>query len=93
MGRYLVLVPMALALTACGGGGGGALSLDPVANAAEKTAKQGSAKVAFTMSGGIDGTGNGVFDNDGSGGRMSMDLAAKGKSAHVDAIMQGFVPT
>jgi hypothetical protein len=92
MGRYLVLVPMALALVACGGGGGGALSLDPVASAAEKTAKQGSAKIAFTMAGGrIKGTGNGVFNNDGSGGRMSMDFAGRGKSMHVDAIMQGFV--
>jgi hypothetical protein len=93
MGRYLALVPMALALAACGGGGGGgALSLDPVASAAEKTAKQGSAKIAFSMSGGgITGTGNGVFNNDGSSGRMAIDFAVKGKSAHMDAIMQGFV--
>jgi hypothetical protein len=92
MGRYLVLVPMALVLAACGGGGGGALSLDPVASAAEKTAKQGSAKLVFTMSGGgITGTGSGVFNNDGSSGRMSMDLAGKGKSLHMDAITQGFV--
>jgi hypothetical protein len=93
MGRYLVLVPMALALAACGGGGGGgALSLDPVANAAEKTAKQGSAKVHFTMrGGGITGTGTGLFDNDGSAGRMSMDVDARGKSLHMDAVTQGFV--
>jgi hypothetical protein len=84
---------MALALAACGGGGGGgALSLDPVANAAEKTAKQGSAKIYFTMSGGgITGTGTGLFDNDGSAGRMSMDVQAKGKSLHMDAVSQGFV--
>jgi hypothetical protein len=83
---------MALALAACGGGGGGALSLDPVASAAEKTAKQGSTKVAFTMSGGgIDGAGSGVFNNDGSSGRMSMDIAARGRSVHMDAITQGFV--
>ena len=92
MGRYLALVPMALALAACGGGGGGALSLDPVASAAAKTAKQGSTKVAFTMSGGgIKGTGSGVFNNDGSSGRMSMDLAAGGRSIHMDAITQDLV--
>jgi hypothetical protein len=92
MGRYLALAPMALALAACGGGGGGALSLDPVASAAEKTAKQGSTKIAFSMSGGgIKGTGGGVFNNDGSSGRMSMDLAARGRSLHMDAITQGFV--
>ena len=92
MGRYLALVSMALALAACGGGGGGALSLDPVASAAAKTAKQGSTKVAFTMSGGgIKGTGSGVFNNDGSSGRMSMDLAAGGRSIHMDAITQDLV--
>ena len=92
MGRYLALAPMALALAACGGGGGGALSLDPVASAAEKTAKQGSTKVTFTMvGGGINGTGKGVFDNDGSSGRMTMDIAARGRSVHMDAITEGFV--
>jgi hypothetical protein len=93
MGRYLALVPMALALAACGGGGsGGALSLDPVASAAEKTAKQGSTKVAFRMAGGgITGTGKGVFNNDGSSGSMSMDLTGRGRSIHMDALTEGFV--
>jgi hypothetical protein len=94
MGRYLVLVPMALALAACGGGGGGggALSLDPVASAAEKTAKQGSTKVVFTMAGrGLTGTGKGVFNNDGSSGSMSMDFSGRGRSLHMDSIMEGFV--
>jgi hypothetical protein len=85
-------VAAVLALAACGGGSGGALSLDPVASAAEKTAKQGSARVHFTMSGGgIKGTGTGLFDNDGSAGRMSMDVQARGKSVHMDAVTQGFV--
>ena len=93
MGRYLALVPMALALAACGGGSGGALSLDPVASAAEKTAKQGSTKVAFRMAGGgITGTGKGVFNNDGSSGSMStMALTGRGRSIHMDAVTEGFV--
>jgi len=91
MSRVLALVSMALLLAACGGGGG-ALSLDPVASAAAKTAKQGSVKVDFAMvGGGVQGTGSGLFDNDGSAGRLSMDLHAKGKSIHMDAVMQGLV--
>src|SRR5207237_7650291 len=82
---------MARLVAACGGGGG-ALSRDPVASAAAKTAKQGSVKVDFTMvGGGVQGTGSGLFDNDGSAGRMSMDLRAKSKSIHMDAVMQGLV--
>ena len=49
MGRYLALVPMALALAACGGGGGGGLSLDPVASAATKTAKSGGEHMTFRV--------------------------------------------
>jgi hypothetical protein len=94
MGRYLALVLMALALAACGGGGGGggARSLDPVANAAEKTAKQGSAKIDFRISGGdVHGTGHAVFNNDSSGsGRVSMEME-DGESIHMDMVVSDFV--
>jgi hypothetical protein len=92
MRRALALLLMALALGACGGGGG-ALSLDPVASAAEKTAKQGSAKVEFRMSGkGMSGNGNGVFNNSQkASGRMTMDMEVKGKSVHMDVVMRDLV--
>jgi hypothetical protein len=93
MARAPVLIAIAVLLAGCGGGSGGALSLDPVASAAEKTAKQGSAKVEFTMSGnGLSGRGKGVFNNDSSAsGRMSMDMTAKSQSIHMDMVMSDFV--
>jgi hypothetical protein len=80
MGRYLALVPMALVLAACGGGGGGgALSLDPVASAATKTAKSGGehlrfrARVTLPGVGGSFGmAGNGDFDAAKHVGRASL---------------------
>jgi len=89
MGRYLALVPMALALAACGGGGGGgALSLDPVASAAEKTSKQETSKIEFTMSSsGFRATGTGAADDDSM--RMSMDFRYKGKSTHLTVVVVG----
>ena len=83
------VVPAALALTACGGGSGGALSLDPIARAADKTVKKESVKVDTTMSGGgISGRGTGVFDNDPTGaGEFSMDLTYEGRSVHMDAVL------
>jgi hypothetical protein len=68
MGRYLALAPMALVLAACGGGGGGgALSLDPVASAATKTAKSGGEHMTFWVhvtlpQGSFAMTGSGDFD-------------------------------
>jgi hypothetical protein len=84
MGRYLVLVPMALVLAACGGGGG-ALSLDPVASAAEKTAKQGSVRFTLHLEGGtrsgdyIDFTMRGFTNNADDSGRMSYVFFQGGK--------------
>lgn len=67
MRRVLIavqLVALAVGLTACGGD---ALSLDPVASAATKTAASGSSRVAFTIAvkvagESIDMTGSGAFD-------------------------------
>lgn len=58
------LVALAVGLAACGGD---ALSLDPVASAATKTAASGSSRVEFTIAvkvagESIDMTGSGVFD-------------------------------
>jgi hypothetical protein len=93
MGRYLALAPMALALAACSGGGGGALSLDPVANAAEKTSQQGSAKSDVVFSGpdgALAGKGSGVFNNDAEGsGRASLELPALGRTLHMDMVFRG----
>jgi hypothetical protein len=82
MGRYLALVPMALALAACGGGGGGALSVDPVAEAATKTAKAGGEHADFqarvelpSIGSSFTMTGSGDFDNAKHIGRMSVDFS------------------
>jgi hypothetical protein len=88
----LLLVPLALVLTACGGvQGGGGLSADPVAAAASKTRKQGSERVTFLMTGQsasgetLSMRGRGVFNNDGSG-RMSFDVSSAAKQAHGDVV-------
>ena len=93
-GRYLLLVPMALALAACGGGGGGGLSLDPVAKAATKTAKSGSEHADFqarvelpSLGSSFTMTGSGDFDTVNHVGRMSVQFAGmpqlKGKGEEV----------
>jgi hypothetical protein len=95
MGRYLALIPMALALAACGGGGGGALSLDPVAGAAQRTSKAGSVQFTFTMAGGTSSgryvsiTAQGVTDNADGSTRMSMAFTEAGKTAHARAVVLG----
>jgi hypothetical protein len=86
MGRYVALVPMALGLAACGGGGdsggGGALSLDPVARAATKTARSGGEHMRFRVrlrppgSGpSLSITGSGEFDVSKHVGRASLRFA------------------
>lgn len=92
LNRFAPLFAVCVASLAAGCGGGGALSLNAVAQAAENTAHQGSARAEFTMSGGgLYGTGKGLFNNNGSSGRMSMDLRGKGQTIHMDAVSQGFV--
>jgi hypothetical protein len=97
MGRYLALVLMALALAACGGGGGGALSLDPVASAADKTVKQGSERFTLHVEGGLPSgrylgfTVRGVANNADGSGRFSVVFTEGGKSFHVDAVADGSI--
>jgi hypothetical protein len=94
MVRYLALAPMALALAACGGGGG-ALSLDPVASAAGKTAKQGSERFTLRVEGGLPSGRyvalrmSGVINNSDNSGRFSMVATEAGKSFRADGIDDG----
>jgi LppX_LprAFG lipoprotein len=95
MGRYLALVAMALALAACGGGSGGALSLDPVASAAERTSKAGSIRFTLTIAGGtasgryIAATARGVANNTDGSTRMSMSFTEAGKTVRVRGVVLG----
>jgi hypothetical protein len=97
MGRSLALLPMALALAACGGGSGGALSLDPVASAADKTAKQGSERFTLHLEGGLSSgrylglTMRGVANNADGSGRFSVVFTEGGKSFRADAISDGSI--
>jgi hypothetical protein len=85
MGRYLLLVPMALALAACGGGGGGGLSLDPVARAAERTSEAGSVRFTFHVESGLPSgryvgfTARGFSNNADGSGRLSYVFFEAGK--------------
>ena len=95
--RLWTLVPCALAalgLAACGGGG--ALSLDPVAKAADKTSSAGSEKVSMTGTMDIAGqtirmSGDGAFDTNAHTGTFAVDMQPTGQSAslHMDEVMQG----
>jgi hypothetical protein len=91
MGRAAALAPLVLALAAAGCGGGGSASGDPVARAAAKTARAGSLKADFTISGSsLNGTGSGVFDNDKRGsGKLTLAVQAQGQSVSVDTIVAG----
>jgi hypothetical protein len=96
MVRYLALVPMTLALAACGGGSGGALSLDPVASAAERTSKAGSIRFTVHLEGGLPSgryigfTGRGFANNADNSGRMSYVFFEAGKPRfHARAVFDG----
>ena len=90
-----VLLPLvaaiALAASACGGD---AVSLDPVAHAADTTAKQTSEHVEFTATGtGADGTrlsmsGSGDFQNDPQLGELTLSLAGAGGSSSIHEVMK-----
>jgi hypothetical protein len=94
MGRYLALLPLVLALAACGGGGGG-LSLDPVASAADKTAKQGSERFTLHVEGGLPSGRyvafrlQGVANNSDASGRFSIVATEAGKSFRAEGIDDG----
>ncbi|MDX6512981.1 MAG: hypothetical protein QOE36_2485 [Gaiellaceae bacterium] len=73
---------MLVLLTACGGGGsGGALSIDPVAQAADRTISAGTSKVKLNMTihdgaKTISMPGSGVFDNKNGDGELTFDMSA-----------------
>jgi hypothetical protein len=96
MGRYLALVPMALALAACGGGGGGGLSLDPVARAAARTSDAGSVRFTMHIEGGvptgqyISVTARGFLNNADASGRASYVFVEAGKPKfHMTGVFDG----
>ncbi len=94
--RFAPVAVAALALTACGGSSGGALSLDPVAKAADKTSSVGSEKVSMTGTMDLSGqtirmTGGGAVDMDAHTGTFNLDMQPTGQNAslHIDEVMQG----
>jgi len=76
--RTLALLCFAVSPVALAGCGGDTLSFDPVASAATKTAKTGSARVAFQANmsmegiGGVSFSGSGVFDGKSRSGALNM---------------------
>src|SRR5207244_2691403 len=95
MRRALLLLALAagsVALTACAGGG--AMSLDPVAAAAQKTVSSRGEQVAFTANADAAGQsitidGDGVFDNRGRRGEMHLRFRGGGQSASLDEVLDG----
>jgi hypothetical protein len=79
--RLLVVLCLALSATALVGCGGDTLSLDPVANAASKTAETDSARVAFTATvnvisvGEMTMKGTGIYDGRSKTGWMNMNFS------------------
>jgi hypothetical protein len=76
--RALSLLPLAACAVVLAGCGGDTLSFDPVANAATKTAKSESSRVAFTATMSVEGVGGmafsgaGVFDGRTRSGALNM---------------------
>lgn len=98
--RALAAILLAGALAGCGnsgggggGGGGGEASSATIAQAAAKTARAGSVKADFTISGaGAKGSGSGVFNTGADrSGRLTMNLAVNNHRSAVDTIVTGDV--
>jgi predicted small lipoprotein YifL len=95
MRRMLLLVPLALALAACGGGG--TLSLDPVAAAASRTSKQGSERFILTIESGLPSgryaavSMRGVANNADGSGRVVVRVSEGGKSLPFEIITDGSI--
>ncbi|MGZ4318791.1 MAG: hypothetical protein ACXVRD_05650 [Gaiellaceae bacterium] len=93
----LVLV-LALALAGCGGGGGGggggsaAAPSNAIEAAALKTSQAGSVRADFSLSssGGVSGTGSGVFNSGKDrSGQLTMNVTANGKQVAIDTVIIG----
>jgi hypothetical protein len=85
----LAALVLALALAGCGGGGGAGLSGDQIAQAAAKTARAGSLRADFTVSGsGAKGSGSGVFNTGKNrSGRLTMDLEVNRHKSTLETIV------
>src|SRR4051812_9425540 len=87
----LLIVPVVLVLAACGGD---AVSIDPVANAANTTTKDGSAHVAFTASSTsagtkVDITGSGDFSTASEEGQLSIEFRSPQSSGTIRELLKG----
>ncbi len=87
----LVLV---LALAGCGGGGGGSAAkpTNAIEAAALKTSQAGSVRADFTISssGGVSGTGSGVFNSGKDrSGQLTMNLTTGGRQVAIDTVIVG----
>jgi hypothetical protein len=88
----LLLFPLAALLAACGGD---TLALDPVAQAAETTAKAGSEHVEFLGTSTVQGqkiqlSGSGDFRNDPQLGLMTMRFTAGSRTGEMTQVMKGW---
>jgi len=87
----LVLV---LALAGCGGSGGGSAAkpTNAIEAAALKTSQAGSVRADFTISssGGVSGTGSGVFNSGKDrSGQLTMNLTTGGRQVAIDTVIVG----
>jgi hypothetical protein len=88
----LLLLPLAALLAACGSD---TLALDPVAKAADTTAKTGSEHVEFLGTSTVQGqkiqlNGSGDFRNDPQLGRMTMRFTAGSRTGEMTQVMKGW---
>jgi hypothetical protein len=87
----LVLV---LALAGCGGGGGGSAAkpTNAIEAAALKTSQAGSVRADFSISssGGVSGTGSGVFNSGKDrSGQLTMNVTTGGRQVAIDTVIVG----
>lgn len=92
MRTALLLLPLVAALAACGGD---TLAIDPIAQAADTTAKAGSEHVEFLGVSTVQGqqirmTGSGDFGNNPQLGRMTLRFDAGGKTGELTEITKGW---
>lgn len=86
-----VVVVVAPVLAGCGGGGSSTASPETISSAAAKTARAGSVKADFTISGGgANGKGRGTFNTGGDrSGKSTVNLEVNRRSNAVETIITG----
>jgi len=94
--KAFAAVVLVLALAGCGGGGGGggpsAAPSNAIEAAALKTSEAGSVRADFSLSssGGVSGTGSGVFNSGKDrSGQLTMNVTANGKQVAIDTVIIG----